>query len=150
MAVEKVAVRQLEDEPGKGFFQTTIEEGWVKRQDRVPALYIEGGYEEIQAYIQQQLDTGVPVVAYRAGNQGQCVVAVNHDVVAVKTARKFDTSKTESVSLARFRWIDLNPADNSARLIDTFSRGLNTPQLEFTGTSKQTGVPIKITVGFVR
>lgn len=150
MAAERVAVRQVEDELGKGFFQTTIEQGGLKRQDRVPAIYIGGGYEARQAYIQQQLDTGIPVVAYRAGERGQCVVVVNHGVVAVETARRFDTSKTGAVSLARFKWTDLNPADNSAQLIDSFSRGPNTPQLEFTGASKQTGTPIKITIGFVR
>lgn len=147
MAIERgVTVRQVEDEPGKGFFRTTIEEGGVKRQDRVPALHIEGGYEASQAYIQQQLDTGVPVVAYRAGERGQCEIAVNHKVVAVRRAREFSNSIFKESG-----WTDLDKPDYySPHLIDSSGQGGNTPKIEFTGTNRQTSAPIKITVGFVR
>lgn len=151
MAVERrVAVRQVENEPGKGFFQTTIE-GGVERQDRVPALYIEGGYEAEQTYIRQQLDTGVPVVAYRAEERGQCTVAVNQRVVAVKEARKSDSAVFKKSRWVEFMWTDLDKSDYySPHLVDSYGQGENAPKIEFTGTNRQTNAPIKITVGFVR
>ena len=152
----RVAVRPVEvveDEPGKGFFLTTIEEGEDNVQGaRIPALHIKGGYEAEQAYIQKQLETGIPVVAYRSGKRGQCTVAVNQDVIAVDAARKFDTQNFDTPFYPKnFEWTDLGAETYySQHLVDSYGQGENTPKLEFTGTNNQTGLPIKITVGFVR
>lgn len=146
MAAERgVTVQQVEDEPGTGFFETTIEEGGVERKDRVPALYIQGGYEASQAYIrQQQLDTDASVVAYRAGKRGMCGVAVNPNVVKIIRARKtfinWENPKERP-------WKNVDPKQLSGPyFIDPADKSV----LELTGVNKQTGAPIKIIVGFVR
>lgn len=145
--VERVAVRQVENESGQGFFQMTIEEGGVERQDRVPALYIEGSYEASQAYIQQRLDTGIPVVAYRAGERGMCEVAVNRDVVDISHARKtFRDLASPWASHREWRWRDIGLKQSDPYFIDPADNST----LELTGINKQTDAPIKITVGFVR
>ena len=151
MAKERgVAVRPVENEPGEGFFLTTIEEGGgVNVQEQAPTMSIEGDYEAGQAYIQEQLKTGVPVVAYRAGRRGQCVVVVNPAVIAVNTAWGFSVSGAPL--LGNFTWRQLEaPAYYSPQLVGSYGQGPNTPKLEFTGTNNQTGLPIKITVIFVQ
>lgn len=149
MALEReITVRQVEDESGQGFFQITIEEGGVERPNRVPALSIKGGYGgrygASRAYIQQQFETGTPVVAYRAGGWGVCEVAVDPNVVDISHARE---TFRDLANPREWHWRDrdlkqsrgtyfVGPAGNSA--------------LELTGINKQTDAPIKITVGFVR
>jgi hypothetical protein len=144
----EVIVRSVEDEPGTGFFQMTTEEGGVEHQDRVPAIYIEGGYKAKQAYIQEQFETGVPVVAYRAEERGMCVVVVNRDIVSVDTARKFE--KQSMSPTWTWKGLEIGADYYSPLHVDSYGQGENTPKLEFTGTNRQTRAPIKITVGFVR
>ncbi len=148
MAAEKGGVGQVEDEPGKGFFQVTIEEGGQETIKRVPVIK---GWKAIRAYKEQQIGAGAPVIAYRTGRN--CVVSVNVGAMEVESAEEFGLFHEWGLGLREnvWKWRRLNRMDwLGDRLVRSYGEGVYTPKIEFRGESMRTWSPIEITVGFVR